>query len=289
MKVYILDIGEQAKPRINPFMPHSRGFNIEVGFLDYLKKNPDLLTSNPKLANYHYLPIYWSHWQLANSYGRDNREEMQKKLSGVIIDDTKTFTVSEADNEPGFEIGNTVVFSGNNILGFQGHKWIAAPIITLPHRMPTVLPDKIYKSNFVGSSNTHPIRKEIFNKFILDKAVKLIENSKGEDIFIDTILQSYSTLCPRGSAMGSYRFYESMQLGVAPIMIAEIDFRPFKKFFRWDDFSYYVSNVTAAQELIMSTSEYELSTKGKLAAEEWKRLFEKWPVYILDLLKYEIN
>jgi hypothetical protein len=117
MKIYLLPIDyPNISIKKKVFPQHSNGYNIETGFLNFLHQNPYLLTKNPDEADWHYLPIMWSFWQLSNNYGKDNREVMQNYLNEVILDDKKTFTISEADNEPGFEIGDTKVFSANQII-----------------------------------------------------------------------------------------------------------------------------------------------------------------------------
>lgn len=284
MKIYLLPVKEQKLPKINPFMGHSKGFNIETGFVSYLYGS-NLLTKNPREADWHYLPIYWSYFQLGNNYGMENRDKMQAELDHIILDDRKTFTISEADNEPGFEIGQTTVFSGNQSVGYFGHKWIPAPIITLPHVVPTVLPEKRYLSNFVGHTGTWATRINMVNLLKDRSDVKIINSKKGEELFVNTILESYSTLCPRGSAMSSYRFYESLQLGVAPIMIAEEDFRPFKNKIDWDSCSYFTNDVFKLPEILELGKERGFVEKGKKAKEVWSDLFNNWPEYILDTLK----
>ena len=280
MKIYLIpvNIKYQTPSKISAFPPHSKGFNIETGFLSYLHGS-DKLTKNPNEADWHYLPIIWSYWQLSNNYGRENRDEMQKYLDKTIIDDTKTFTVSEADDEPGFEIGNTTVFSANS-----GDKWICTPIITLPHLLPSVLPKKKYLSNFVG--NVHPWKTRIEMVEILKdhKDIKIIQSKKGEDLFVNTILESYSTLCPRGSAQSSYRFYESMQLGTVPIMIADYEFRPFPDRIDWQSCSYYFDSPERLPDFFGSVSKKELELKSQNARSVWSKLFDEWPEYILDNL-----
>lgn len=304
MKIYILPFERTWEPRMSPYMPHSKGYNIEVAFLSYLQGS-DLLTDNPQEADWHYLPIFWSHWQLANDYGRQNRDKMQELLDNVVLDENKTFTVSEADGEPNFNIGKIIVFSANRgkgkfiMVGKKGSftppksaenrdvEWITAPIITLPHRVPTVLFEKKYLSSFVGSFNSHPMRihiKDLLKDFT-DIKIERSENVKNEELFVNTILESYSTLCPRGSAMSSFRFYESMQLGTVPIMIAEYDMRPFPDKIDWDSCSYFFSDIKELPMFFKTVAFKELTDKSKKAKEVWQTLFDEWPSYILDELR----
>lgn len=283
MKIYLIPVDTKyyQRPKINPFCAHSDGYNMETGFYDFLIKHPDLITFDKSKADYHYLPIYWSYWQLANDYGRSGREEMGKYLKEIVTDPEKTFTVTEADWEPNFGI-DIKVFSANT----TDNGWTAIPLMTLPHNTPEVLPNKKYISNFVGNIGKWPLRVEMKRKIDME-GVKIIQSKKGEDLFVDTVLSSYTTLCPRGSALGSYRFYESMQLGVAPIMISDYDFRPFKEDIPWDNFSYFVDSVDKLEKLLWSinlTDREILEERGKLAQEWWNKLLLDWPVYILNRL-----
>jgi len=283
MKIYILPVDEKyfKIPRINPFCPHSQGFNCELDFHRFIKEYPDL-TNNPDEATWHYLPMYWSYWQLSNDYGRVGRKEMNEYLKKLIISPEKTFTVSEADNEPRFET-KIKVFSANT----YNEDWITIPEMTLPHAFPEVLPERKYLTSFVGSFKTHPIRPAMQKALRLKKDVLInrSEHTKEEKLFVKTILESYSTLCPRGSAMASYRFWESMQLGVCPIMVSEVDMRPFKDEINWDQFSYWVDNVNKLPDLLDTLDKEDLIRRGKMAQHAWNVLFNQgWCKYMFDYL-----
>lgn len=283
MKIYILPVDDKyyKRPKINPFCIHSDGFNVETGFHNYLihGENTPIVVDDPKYADWHYLPIYWSYWQLSNDYGRKNREEMEQYLKKVILNPEKTFTVSEADNEPNFGI-KIKVFSGNT----ADHGWTPIPIITLPHLFPEVTPTKKYLSNFVGTISKWYERIRMKSLVEDRDDVKLIQSKKDEKLFVNTILESYSTLCPRGSALGSYRFYESMQLGVVPIMISDYDFRPFPDKINWSECSYFLKDVEELPDLLDSLDRVELLDKGKKAQLIWNMLFNFWPQYLLESL-----
>lgn len=281
MKIYIINVDNkyQLPPRkIRAWPEHSIGFNVEIAFLDFLLKS-NFVTKNPDEADWHYLPLMWSYWQLSNNYGRDNRSELQRYLDKIILDDYTTFTVSEADNEPGFDIGRTVVFSAN-----QKDGWIPIPIITLPHQVPGKLPKKKYLSNFVGTVKPWHVRVEMQKLLENRTDVKIEYSKKGESKFVNTILESYSTLCPRGSALSSYRFYETMQLGVVPIMIADYDMRPFPDRIDWESCSYFINDVKQLPVILDNFYVAELEGKGNNAKEIWNDLFKNWPDYVLDIL-----
>ena len=73
----------------------------------------------------------------------------------------------------------------------------------------------------------------------LFKNVLIKEKSVSSRAFAKEILQSEIALCPRGHGGDSFRFYEAMQLGVAPLFIGDIDTRPFKSQIDWNKCSFY--------------------------------------------------
>lgn len=283
MKTYIIPVDDKyyKQPKINPFAYHSQNYNCELDFHKFIQNKE--LTSDPDEAKWHYLPLYWSYWQLNNNYGRDNREELKKYLDSIVIDYSKTFTISEADHLPDTEFGFKV-FSANT----PNQGWTTIPELTLPHKLPDVLPEKKHLASFVGSFRTQPIRK-VMRDLLSNKEGIHIEQSEhvnSEELFVNTILESYASLCPRGSAMASYRFYESMQLGVCPIMISEVDMRPFKDRIDWNECSYWVQYVNDLPEFISKLDKNDLLEKGKKASELWNRLFNG---YWRELVMEELN
>lgn len=281
MKIYILPVNEQSKPKIRPWPEHSAGFTMEIDFLNFLRIS-GLTTIVLKEADWHYLPINWTFWLLSNDYGRANREEMQAYINKAVIDDSKTFTITEAGLTPAnFEVGEMRVFSANQ--STKGE--IPIPLLSLPHKFPRPLPEKKYLANFVGSIKHWPMRREM-NELLKDrKDINIVERKKGEEFFVDAILSSYATLCPRGSADSSYRFYESMQLGVVPIMINEVDFRPFPGKIDWDSCTYFVDSPSKIPLLLSMASRKELLHKGFLSQMIWRYLTDYgWCRMVLDYL-----
>jgi len=266
-EIYILPVKEEPQPRIRPWPRHSVGFTMEIDFYNFLKSS-NITVGVPELADWHYLPINWSYWLLNHDYGRNGREEMQKYIDSVIIDDSKTFTVSEAGGLPAsFNIGRMLVFSANQMTNGE----TPIPLMTLPHKFPEVFPDKKWLASFVGSMN-HPIRKEM-KEVLKDRGdVLIMESKKGEELFVNTIMSSYSSLCPRGTSYSSYRFYESMQLGVVPIMISDVDFRPFPEHIEWDAISYWVDSPAKLPALLSNLSRKQLLRKGLIAQVIWNTL-----------------
>lgn len=281
MKIYILPVEGRYfnPPKIRAWCEHSPNFTAETDFYNFIR-NSEYVTRNPDEADWHYLPMMWSYWQLANNYGRDNRPQMEQYLKTIVKAPEKTFTISEADWEPNFEI-KMKVFSANT----TDNGWTAIPLMTLPHKLPDVIPQKEILASFVGNVSNWPMRL-MMNEVLRNREdTFIVQSKKGEELFVKTMLMSYTALCPRGSALGSYRFYEAMQLGVVPIMISDYDFRPFKDKINWDEFSYFLSSPEKLPVLLDSLDKDDLLIKGKLAQHTWDRLSNQgWCRMVMEYL-----
>jgi hypothetical protein len=101
------------------------------------------------------------------------------------------------------------------------------------------------------------------------------------------MLRSYIALCPRGYGGSSFRFYEAMQLGVVPLLIGDIDTRPFKPFLDWDHLSLYARSVDKALGVLDSYTTDELLQFGERARRVWKErlTFGKWCRYVFKELE----
>ena len=131
------------------------------------------------------------------------------------------------------------------------------------------------KANFVGAVNTHPIRGELISYlseenfwskiFLLMRGefhgpiIDGTERIKREMQFYNAMERSYMTLCPRGTAMTSNRFFETMSLGRVPILIAEHCALPFQEEINYEDFCFNL-NYDRFNELnrILDTGDKEL-------------------------------
>lgn len=288
MRIYILPVDKQFQPKGSRLEgpPHNVGYTIEKDFLNYLE-NSDMLTSDPNKANWHYLPIFWTYWNLNHNYGKDGKTELKEMVDRATIDKNKTFTVCQYDGGPGVDIGKTKLFLSAKTSEEIG---IDVPPLVKPHKH--IHSDKKYLASFVGKTKTHPIRKEMFDDLGLNcrRGVYLEDRSKGEDYFVKTICESDFTLCPRGSAGNSFRFFEAMQLGSIPILISDIDTRPFKKFIPWDDFSFYVKSMEELHKLLdelMVRQSCWISMISKKVKQVWKDCLwnQNWCKYVIKELE----
>ncbi|WP_078430431.1 exostosin domain-containing protein [Alkalihalobacterium alkalinitrilicum] len=282
-KIYILPVPDRLQPlrkatQRYPF--HNKDYHIEEDFLNYLNKERDLLVFDPKEADWHYLPIFWTRWV---SYGlkRDRLKKLKHDIDNIIIDDKKTFTICHHKDAPFISLDKTLIFSTT-----RKHNSIDVPLLSSPHRLPNSVPRKKYLASFVGSLRTHRIRMDMFMKLKHRKDIFLYNGNKGDTFFVNKLLESYISLCPRGLGVNSYRFFESMQLGVVPLIIGDIDTRPFKKYIDWDRVSYYICTVSNINELMDNLDKKELIKMGHEASILWKEKlqYQKWCRYVIHEL-----
>jgi hypothetical protein len=90
--------------------------------------------------------------------------------------------------------------------------------------------------------------------------------------YYETLLSSKFSLCPRGDGASSLRLFESMQLGVAPVIIS--DGWIFPKGPRWQDFSIILKQKQLGDlEKIVETHENSYAAMGSLARKAFDGYF----------------
>jgi len=295
MKIHILPIPSLLQPQSQTFRypAHNKDYGIEQDFLIWLKKQKNILTNDPSAANWHYLPVYWTRWHINHDFAEHGKglQQLQHEIDKLIIDDKKTFTVTQFDGGTLVNAGKAVVFTGARTI----NEGIDVPILCSPHRKPPFPVKKKYLASFNGSFVTHPIRVEMQKRFETNTEI-IIGGSLptrsykrwfwAKNYNLNT-MASYVALSPRGTSCNSFRFFEAMQLGVAPCLIGNEDVRPFKKFIPWDDISYYAKTIDELEYLLQNLDKKDALEKGKKAHLYWKDelYYQKWCKYIIKELE----
>jgi hypothetical protein len=294
LKIFILKVSTSLQPNPQSFLypPHNRDFGVEQDFLIWLEKNSQLITQDPNEADWHYLPVFWTRWHILYDFGNDLSalKLLQDECNKILIDDAKTFTITQFDGGTLMNLGKTLEFTAARTI----NKGIDIPILCDPHRMPVFPVRKKYIASFNGSFNTHPLRLEMKERFEENSDV-LIQGGVGTPFYTRWIqgkqynlntIGSYLALCPRGTSCNSFRFFEAMQIGVAPVLFGNYDARPFKKFIDWDGISYFVSTIDDLVKLIETLDKKEAIKKGKLAFKYWQEelFYQKWCKYVIKEL-----
>ena len=283
MKIFILPTPSALQLRARrPYPQHNkRDHGIEQDFLEYLQQHSELVTGQLDVADWHYLPVYWTRYHLAHKSGKKGQEFLQQQVSERILDEEKTFTVCQYADGPLANLGKTVQF-----LGSRKEKGVDVPLVSYPHEWPSLEPAKKWLASFVGRLRTHPIRIEMRRSLGERVDIDIQDGNRGSSFFVEQMLQSYIALCPRGYGCTSFRFYEAMQLGVVPLFISDLDNRPFKTWLDWDQVSLYARSVEEAEEICTSRTKAELLTLGEHAKAIWYRdlAFGKWCGYVFKEL-----
>lgn len=151
---------------------------------------------------------------------------------------------------------------------------------------PNMAQNKKYFFSFVGR-NCHISRDKIFGMDFTRKDLFFEETSKTYDLyqrdlkdltmekkFYESLLGSKFSLCPRGWGANSYRLFESMMLGVSPIIISDEWVLP--KGPRWEDFSIFIKvRDLASLEQIVSRYEDKYIEMGQAARQAYLQYFDE--------------
>ena len=147
---------------------------------------------------------------------------------------------------------------------------------------------KDYLLTFIGR-NCHRIRRAIF-ALRFDRDDVLIEDSsntfklwsdqaqeekrKRQEYYYTVLLRSKFSLCPRGVGTNSIRVFESMQLGVAPVIIS--DEWVFPKGPSWNEFSIILKRKhLSSLEKIVESYESSYVEMGHLARKAYESFFSE--------------
>lgn len=285
MKIFILGINETVRPFKQGFAypRHNKDFGVEQDFYKYLLSHKSLLVSKPEDADWHYLPVYWTRWHLNHDYGKYGSEELQRMVDAALIDDSRTFTICQYDDGPLVNLGRTVQFLASR----KTELGVDIPLLCNQHRKPWFTPTKRYLASFVGRLDTHPIRWDMEAALRERSDVSILDGDLGTRAFVKRVLQSHLALAPRGYGGSSFRFYEAMQLGVVPLLLGDIDTRPFKRFLPWEDASIYVKDVAELSGILDGIAKNELIAMGKRAAVLFREqlTYQRWCPYVIKELQ----
>lgn len=145
---------------------------------------------------------------------------------------------------------------------------------------------KQYLFSFIGR-NSHKVRAKIFSMSFSRDDI-LIENSSYFNVwdkslkkdhwrftyYRDVILKSKFSLCPRGFGPGSIRLFESMNLGVSPVIISDEWKAP--DGINWNDFSIILKSKDLLNlERIVASYEDDYEQMGKSAKNVYDEYFSE--------------
>jgi hypothetical protein len=197
----------------------------------------ELLKKAPISKKINYLVVPWPHL----FYGHKLNKLNHVKIKGG-------FTISHFDYPEQLvrilkKIGINVLFTPNASNKFWDPNFLMMPF---PHIAINGAPAKqkhIFYS-FIGN-NTHAIRRKIFNmRHPMGTVIKErktwhfhihseVRKEKEKNEYQKVLSASRYSLCPRGKAIGTIRFWESLQAGAIPVVISDDLLLPTT--FNWDE------------------------------------------------------
>ena len=288
-RIYVLPVPKELQPSTSPFRypAHSSDWGVEQDFLAWLERNPSRVTQDAKAADWHYLPVFWTRRHLWNNYGKDGLPEFQSAVQSSLLDDQRTFTVCQYDDGPLADLGDTV----QALASRKGDNGIDIPLLCDAPKMPARRRKK-WKASFIGRVSTHKLREDLA-PLLADRSDILFEDHQsGHDSarsarrYNRVITRSEISIAPRGYGGSSFRFFESCALGTAPLMLSDIDTRPFKSQLPWETASMFASSATEAMQAIDTFTPDELELMGQRAAELYREslAYGKWcPLLVNEL------
>lgn len=146
-------------------------------------------------------------------------------------------------------------------------------------------PKNKYLFSFIGTSRTHPIRKEILKLkheqcFIKDTFEKRsweldpLQKIQFEKEYTKASLLSKFVLCPRGVGPSTYRLFETMEMGIAPVIISD-EWVPMNGP-NWDDFTIRIpERQIQIIPSILERKKLDAEEMGWKAREAWEKWFSK--------------
>jgi len=225
--------------------PYVDMVKTEENIRDNILKNIDSL---PVEFNYVNIPIA----QTINKYGVG-------RIQQVIDDIEQKYPVTKRYVCQHILV-DKINFYNNTI--FTPHTLQQDAKICIPHYNNVITknnfinPEKRkYKTTFIGSCNTHPIRKQLFEInndrgiIIRDTGSWFYEKSKLErekysNKYVEFLCNSLVGLCPPGTGPSTIRLYEAMAAGVIPVVFNSVKVPP-----RFEQFVIRINNVEDFKDL----------------------------------------
>jgi hypothetical protein len=285
IKIYILPVDKSLQPENQPFLypKHNRDYGVEQDFVKYLHTHPELCCNEPEIADFHYLPVYWTRWHLNHNYGSVGLGELQAKIDSVLREPEKTFTICQYDDGPLADLRESILFLASR----KSEQGKDIPLLSEPISTGFWFkPKKRFLACFLGRKGNHAVREAMFDILSQRSEIYLFDGRRDVRFYRKKMLQSYIALCPRGYGGSSFRFFEAMQLGLVPMHIGKPDTRPFKGSIDWDACSLYVSDAEELGNFFEKLDTEGLIEMGRAAKEVWKTLqYGKWPHYVIQELE----
>lgn len=226
-----------------------------------------------------------------NDWERLRRNELVRRFPA------KTYAINDGDDVPRYcqSIITSLTRSRWNLGRFHsGSYFLFHPDFKNPHverwyadrnHRPVPTPAKEYLASFSGR-NCIPLRSRLLGMtwqrpdiFIRDTSQTFnafVHHAEGkgpaQEAYFNVAIRSKFMLCPRGNGAASIRFFEAMQLGVAPVLISDDWVLPEGP--DWDTCMLRIAeNDLGTLEETLVRREAEAATIGAAAQEAYAKFF----------------
>lgn len=282
--IYILPVSPRLQPTGHAvrYPKHNQDYGVEQDFLRSLTVSGKGILSSNSAADWHYLPVFWTRWHLNHDYAKTGREDLQREVDRVVIDPAKTFTICQYDDGPLVELGGATEFLSSR----QGGAGLDIPLLCAAHRIPRFARHKRYRAVFVGRLWTHALRNEMADALSHRDDVLIYDGDRSARFFVRKVLSGEIALCPRGYGGSSFRLFEAMQLARPPLLLSDVDTRPFRRALPWDEFSFYASSAAELAQLLDERTSAELAEMGARAQCVWRDelTYGRWWTHVIEEL-----
>ena len=294
MKIYPIPVPDEFRPASQGYAmpPHCpvEGYGVEQDFDLWLRQRPTILAPSIEEADWYYLPVYWNRlfiatWKWAQDEAAIERcTRYIEDLRGAL-DFSRVFTVCEWDlttERQEIGIGEMTVLTA----GRRDHTGIDVPLLCAPHGVPPMQYAKRHLASFVGNVGTSGWRQAMQEALEVYDGCLIEHAQNGSAYFRDVMTESYVALAPRGHRGQSFRFYEAMDMGVAPVLIGDMDTRPFKNWIDWDSCSYYVPDASELPGFLDGLDLEDALRRGVRAAQTYhgELRFGRWCRFVVPEL-----
>lgn len=285
MKIYILPVDNVVRPQNGFVAPaHNLDFGVENDFEDWLRKHPEYITDDPKKADWHLFQPLWNRYY-CNHWG-DKTDVLQAEILRLVSRNMPTFTICEYDivsMQHFLDLCNMTIFTASR---HSDNGCIDIPLLCSAHAELPYKEERKWLASFMGKFETHGLREQMRQELHGRSDIYLSE-SVDTEAYTKLMADSYFALAPRGYGGQSFRFYEAMQFGCVPILISDVDTRPFKKWIDWDEYSLFATHNNINEILPSATFAALFPAKGKRAKRLWQNElhYGKWCKYVIRELE----
>lgn len=304
----ILPVAAHFQPDRQNFRcpPHGEDWGVEQDFLAWLSSpqagQHGVRLTNPREADWIYLPIFWNRYYINNDWGQQGAGELYSFVKSCLNpsafgEGSRIFTVCEYDLRqmyPQWDLSRMTIATASRRGDSDD---IDVPLLCSPHALPPDRPPaKRWLASFKGNLGTWAVRQEMAIALGNHPGIRLEAVSYRDGVtpdpeaFVRLMRESYLALAPRGHGGQSFRFYEAMQLGVVPLHLGLPDTRPFRRWLHWEHFSLFRPTCHELLPWVLGLNPATLLTMGQLAAEVWQAelRYGRWCRYLIRELEVRL-